>query len=277
MGSDTLDYIRMFARFPISLRPFLRSALTLDHARRIVAERMEHREESFLRVVERSVYGYPRSPYLALLRMAGCEFEDLSALVKRRGLEGALGKLREEGVYVTFEEFKGRKPIRRLGKTIPVRARDFDNPFARRDFTSQTSGSTGLAAYVALNLDYLAATAAHQMLLLSAYNVMDAPAAYWLSILPGSGLHFILQRANLGKSLHRWFSFVGWRDSRYWLKYNVATLYMALWLRALGARVPLPEIVKLNQPLVVARWISNTLKKHSSCRTSNLLILRAER
>src|SRR5262249_21344438 len=88
---------------------------------------------------------------------------------------------------------------------------------------------------------------------------------YWLSILPGSGFHFILQRTDLGEPIHRWFSFTGWRDSRYWLKYDLATLYIVFWLRAFGARVPWPEIVKLSQPLVIVRWIRETLDTHSRC------------
>jgi hypothetical protein len=74
--NNTLDYIRMFLQFPIALRRLLKHTMTLDNACRIVRERMEHREENFLRIVKRSVYGYPCSPYLALLKMVGCEFED---------------------------------------------------------------------------------------------------------------------------------------------------------------------------------------------------------
>jgi hypothetical protein len=208
------------------LRRFLRQRLTLDEARRIVQERMEQRETNFLRIVERSVYGSPRSPYLPLLQGAGCELGDLRAIVKQKGLEGAL---REQGVYITYEEFKGRKPIVRNGTTIPVKASDFDNPFARRDFTSQTGGSTGLATNVALSLDYFAARASYQKLFLSAYDVMNAPTAYWLAIFPGSGFEFILQRTDLREPIHRWFSYLGWRDSTYWLKYDLATLYIRLY------------------------------------------------
>ena len=81
-------------------------------------DRMEHREENFLRLVETTVYGYPRSPYLPLLKMAGCELGDLKALVKQKGLEGALRVLRDQGVYVAFEEFKGRQPIVRNGLLV---------------------------------------------------------------------------------------------------------------------------------------------------------------
>ena len=50
----------------------MRHTLTLDEARRIVSERMAQREKNFLRLVERGVYGYARSPYLPLLKMGTC-------------------------------------------------------------------------------------------------------------------------------------------------------------------------------------------------------------
>ena len=71
--NDTLEYVNAFARFPFALRRFLTNRLTLEDARRIVRDRMANRDDHFLRVVETRIYGYPRSPYLPLLKMAGCE------------------------------------------------------------------------------------------------------------------------------------------------------------------------------------------------------------
>ena len=53
---------------------------------------------------------------------------DVQRIVRSRGLEIALRELREGGVYITFEEFKGRQPIVWNGKVIPVKAADFDDP-----------------------------------------------------------------------------------------------------------------------------------------------------
>jgi hypothetical protein len=263
--NDTIEYLKSFSQFPFALRRFMRHPLTLTEAKRIVRERMERREENFLCLVERSIYGYKRSPYLALLKLAQCEFGDLRLLVKDKGLEGALYKLREAGVYVTFEEFKGRKPIVRQGQTIPTTARDFDNPFSRHDFTLQTGGSTGLANSVFQDLDYIAAGAPHHMLMLEAWNVLDLPMSHWMESLPGGGLRFILQRAYFRQYPEQWFTPVGWRGSAYWLKYGLATLYMISSMRLMGVRVPLPQTVKLDQADVIARWIVDRLKTHQRC------------
>ena len=53
--SETLEYLKMFGQFPFALRRFLRSTLTLEEARGIIDERMERREENFLRIAERSI------------------------------------------------------------------------------------------------------------------------------------------------------------------------------------------------------------------------------
>lgn len=262
---ETLDYLKMFTRFPFALRRFLDHTLTMDEARSAIRERMEQREPNFLRVVERSIYGNPRSPYLSLLKMAGCELGDLRALVAQKGLEGALSELREEGVYVTFEEFRGRKPIVRNGKTIPVKPRDFDNPSARRDLTMETGGTSGLALSVNQDLDYIAAGAVYHLLMLDSYDLIGAPSAMWASTFPGSAFRGILQRACIGQNPERWFMPTGWRDSKYWLKYDLATWYMIAWLRVCRFPIPLPELVKPAQALVVARWIRETVKTYGRC------------
>ena len=255
----------MFAQFPFALRRFLREPPSLQAAERIVRERMARRTDNFLRLVERSVYGVPRSPYLALLKLAGCELGDLRALVDDKGLEGALRELRAAGVYVGYEEFKGRKPIVRKGLTLPVTPRDFDNPFARHDFSLKTGGSTGLANQVYQDLDHIAALATIDMLVLAEHKLLDAPTVHWTHMLPGSGIRFILRRAYHGGYTQRWFSPIGWRGFKAWLKYDLATLYMLFWMRAWGIRVSFPEIVKPAEAVTVARWMRKTLDTHGRC------------
>lgn len=263
--NETLAYLQTFAQLPLALRRFARHTLTLAEAERVVRERMEHRDERFLRIAERSIYGHPSSPYHALLETVRCELGDLQEMVKRQGLDRTLHVLREAGVYVTYEEFKGRKPIVRNGAEIPVTPQDFDNPFAQRHFAFQTGGSTGIASKVAVDVDQMAARAACQMLAFAAYGVLGAPSAAWGGILPHSKIGSMLRRAHIGQLPERWFSSIGWRDSKHWLKYGVATCYIILCMRLAGIRVPLPQVVRADQALVVARWMAETLKAHGRC------------
>lgn len=274
--SETFDYLKVFTGLPFAMRRFLQHPLTLDDAKRIVVERLQRREENFLRLVAKSIYGYPRSPYLALLKLAGCELGDVRALVNNQGVEGTLRLLRQEGVYVTFEEFKGRKPLVRNGKNIPVQPRDFDNPFAQRHFMVESGGSTGSGTHVGANLDYLAENAAHLSLLLDAHHVRGIPTAVGVPILPGGGISFILQRSFICESTQRWYSLIGWRDTKRWLKYDLATLYLLFWSNVFGAGVPLPTTIKPTEADKIARWMYETLQREGRCLlfTSASLALR---
>lgn len=263
--SETLDYIKMYARFPLALRRFLKHTLTLEQARCIVRERMEHREENFLRIVEKSIYGYPRSPYLALLKLAGCEMGDLRACVKQKGVEGALRQLRAEGVYVALEEFKGRKPIVRHGQTIRVKASDFANPFASVSHASESGGSTGAPMHSAHDLANTLARAPHFMLTAEAYGILNTPAVIWRGIIPDSTFGFILQRTYMRRTPMRWFSHIGRRDSKHWIKYGLATYYNLLWMRLYGVPVPLPQFVPLERAALVARAVAEIRKRYGAC------------
>jgi hypothetical protein len=262
---ETFGYLETFGAFPLALRRLLRRPITPADAHRIVTERLERRDENFLGIAERSIYDNPGSPYRPLLKLAGCELPDLCAMVRQKGLERALAQLRAEGVFATFEEFKGRKPIVRQGRTFEVKASDFDNPAAKRDFTLHTGGSTGLSASVYQDLDYIAAGAPHQVLMLEAWNVLDAPAVHWNPFLPGAALRFILQRAAFGKQPHHWFSPSGWLDSKHWVKYGAANLYMIAAMRACGIRIGIPEVARLDRAGAVANRIREALETHGTC------------
>ena len=113
--------------------------ITFEQARAVIRRRVEIREERFVEKLETTVFSNPASPYFRLFKSAGCEPEDVRRLVRREGIESALEELRRAGIFVSWEEFKGWKPVCRGSQTFAVRARDFDNPVVREHF-SVTSG-----------------------------------------------------------------------------------------------------------------------------------------
>jgi hypothetical protein len=78
----------MYGRFAWGLRGFLKHTLTLEEAKAIIKKRMEEREINFLRLVRKGIFGYPKSPYLPLMKLAQCEMGDIENMVKTKGLEG---------------------------------------------------------------------------------------------------------------------------------------------------------------------------------------------
>lgn len=262
--NDTLKSLIGLVRIPFAVRDFPKHPLTLDEAKRIVHQRAAQREETFLGIVDRCMYRYPASPYRALFEIGGCELGDIRALVHDKGLENALRVLRAEGVYLTFEEFKGRVPLVRGGRTIPITDSSFDNPLSPALYAAETGGSTGKASRGSSNIDQRLAWAPHYLLTYAAHNVLNVPAAQWRGILPdGSGIGLCFQFAAFRTMFSKWFSHLDPRDVK--LRYSLMTYYLIMVSRMFGLWIPLPEYVPLENALVVARWAHETVKTHGGC------------
>ena len=76
---------------------------------------MAEREDNFMNLVDKSIFGYPGSPYLKLLGPKRISFYDLKSWVGQHGIEASLRILQSEGVYFTVDEFKGKTPVVRDG------------------------------------------------------------------------------------------------------------------------------------------------------------------
>lgn len=261
-----LSDLKMYVRFTWGLRGFLKYTLTLEEAKEIVKKRMAERETNFLRLMKKGIYGYPKSPYLPLLKLAGCEFGDIEARVRNRGLENTLQALRESGVYITFEEFKGRKPMVRNGKVFPVTAHDFDNPFLKHYYEGTSSGTTGSGTRVAMDLDHISAQAPYLMLTQNAHNLLGVPTAIWFGTPPDeTGINNILRRACFRGIPNQWFSPVTGEDVPRLLKYRLVTPLIILLGKLNGVAIPWPEKVPLHQALKVARWAFESKKENGHC------------
>jgi len=219
--------------------------------------------------VRRGIFGYPKSPYLPLLKLARCEMGDIENMVRAKGLEGTLQALREAGVYITFEEFKGREPMVRNGKVFPIKAKDFDNPYLRCYYESTTGGTTGVGTRVEIDLDHHRSEAPFHMLGMSAHGLLGLPALIWWGIFPdNSGFHSLLLRTCYRSIPKKWFYPIISQDYRPPLKHRLATQYIILTGRLLGLPFPWPEPLSLDRSVVIARWAANTLKNHGGCLVS---------
>lgn len=241
------------------LQRFLRYPLTLEQARAAVRRRLRQRERSFLRLMQHTVYGNPRSPYRALLQHVGIAFGDLTQLVARDGLEATLGHLYEAGVHVTPEEFKGRRPIRRPGLELQIDPHDFDNPLAARHFVVRTGGSHGPALSVPVDLrrfTHEAATTVHAFR--EGFGLRERPIAAWRGVPPvNSGIKMILSYAKIGLKVERWFAqnkLPETPDAAASIQFTRDVLDAA---RSLGCPLPEPEYVHQDDAVIIARWLAD--------------------
>src|SRR5688500_17959705 len=88
-----LDQSGMLLRLARDLPGFLQSPITVEQALATVKRRLGTRRSRLVAMAESAIFGYPRSPYLKLLRAAGCEAGDFHDLADREGVEGALTRL----------------------------------------------------------------------------------------------------------------------------------------------------------------------------------------
>jgi hypothetical protein len=240
------------------LRRFLRYRLTAEQAAAAVTRRLRQRERSFLRLMQRTVYANPRSPYRALLQHAGVALADLTQSVARDGLEATLGRLHEAGVYVTAEEFKGRRPIRRPGLELAADPHDFDNPLAVGHFEARTGGSHGLPTPVPIDLRMVTHEATSVHAFLEGFGLRERPVATWRGVPPiVSGMRMILSYAKLGLPVERWFAqnkLPETPDTAASIRFTRDVIEAA---RNVGWPLPEPEYVHQDDAVTIARWLAD--------------------
>jgi len=256
----------MYWRFARDLRKFLKDPITLEQSRQIVRQRLLDREEYLLAIVKRTVYDNKRSPYLELLRLAGCEYGDFEGMARSVGIEDTLKKLCEKGVYVTIEEFKCKKEIKRGSKSFQVKERDFDNPCLSHHFEVRSGGSRSAGTRTLYDYEFLAANRAVSLrLLLDAYNAFDIPHAFCFHIMPGGGPSRMLVQAKVGKIPVKWFSQVDTRNFKPSLKNRLGNDYIIYMGRIFGAKFPRPEFVSMDNTHQIAKWMADTIKRQGGC------------
>jgi hypothetical protein len=254
---SAVDELRGFGRYARRIPSFLGDTISTERACERIEHQLARRGESFLALLEHGVYGNPRSPYRALLDAAGIELGDVRGLIDDRSLEGALEVLRRAGVYVTLDEFKGRRPLARGSLSLDVAHSDFDNPLLAPQYWSRSSGARGPSRRVPLDLNVLEHDASHEAVFRSAFGLWDRRFALWRVKPPStSGLNNALRQAKIGRSLERWFDpYRAPRDLEA-LKYRLFTSYTVRVGRLHGARLAPPEQCPAADGGRVARWIA---------------------
>ena len=254
----------MTARLLTALPRFLRQPPPSSEASRsALTQSLRERSRVFIELARRSIYEYPASPYLPLLRQAGITHDVFARLVGDHGIEGALGRLHEAGVRTTLDEFKGRRPIRRGDLVVPTEGQAFDNPLSVTHYESRTGGSRSAGGRVAVDLGRQEHDAHYDRVFLEMFDLTGRPGALWHPAPPGAaGIGWAIRFARLGHPPERWFSQtpVSFRlDARH------AALMRAIALvsRWSGRAIPQPEHVSLGDAVEVARWCAGCCSRGS--------------
>jgi hypothetical protein len=238
-----------------ALRSFLAEPVDLASVEDDVQTALETRNDRFLMTVRRLIYEQPASPYLRLLLAADCTYADLEASVREQGVESTLRELRDAGVHVTADEWKGRAPVVRGSLEFEVAPSDFDNA-TLTDAVAEggSSGSSGgPSRQTTVGKIMMSECAADFALHLEQYGVLNAPTAVWLPCPPGSGLVMLLLWAKLGNPPERWFSQT--RPAGTAAQKILASALDVLSKSVLGVRLPKAEHTELTDAAKVADWL----------------------
>jgi hypothetical protein len=236
---------------------YLRRPITREEALTVMEQRYRERERVLLDLVRRAIYERPDSPYLALLKGAGCAYGDLEALVTREGVEGAMTTLLRHGVYLTVDEYKGRRPVVRGGTRIEVDPPRLRNPLARHEVASQTSGSRGARTTTDFDLSFVRGCAINALLFLDARGGSNWVKADWEG--PGGGAAFRLLKFNsFGEPPGAWFT----RGPRDILRQPTELNAELIRLGGRLAQRPFPRAVHVphEHPLPIAHWMRSVLE-----------------
>jgi hypothetical protein len=241
------------------LPSFLASPISFDRARATLSERLNRRSERFLDLMRGALYASPQHPYLRLIREAGCEMGDIEKMVKRDGLENTLLVLSKNGIYLTAEEFKGRRPIVRGNLRLSVHPNLFLNAAFSSRLLASTSGGSGPRTRVPITLNYVRSRSVDAILNLKICRGISWQHGVWA--VPGSSaLVYILELAGCGLRPMRWFSQVDPASRGLHPRYLWSS--RAIRWASLAAGLPLPKLshVSLDDPGPILNWMRQALR-----------------
>jgi hypothetical protein len=229
------------ARFALGLHSFVSDTVSLEQAKAIIRRGVEQREAALIDKVERAIFRHSRSPYLKLFQRAGCELGDVKRLARKEGVDGTLDTLRKAGIYVTFNEFKCREPIRRGSDTFTARETDFDNPCATPHIPSTTGGSSGRPTRIIVDLEHIAETAPHHRVWFEEHGWMDRALLLWSEAAANvANRHLLCVR--YGMRFEKWFCF----PTASTVKSTLAARCVHALVRG-AAGIPRPETVPVSE------------------------------
>lgn len=231
---------------------FARTPPAVD-ARAVVRQGLVERERNFLDLLRRVVFESSASPYRKLFNWAGYTYEDVEREVAREGLDVALDRLRNAGVYLTHDEFKGKTPIVRGSNRMEVEPEDFTNPLSKGVMEGSSSGSRSRGSVSPRSVEHLNYRETQESLYWEEFGVYDRSIVLLMQILPSSvGLRravgYLRKKARVGA----WFTIGRAADAHY----RAVTNVLVFESRLLGLKMPFPQPLPHNDFAPVARWIA---------------------
>ncbi len=252
------DRAAYFGRTAGGFRDLLKTP-PLSNPVELIRDRMLKREENFLTFARAAVWTAGPNPYQEMLRLAGCEQGDLEQAVRADGIEATLERLHRNGVYLTHDEFKLRKPIVRSNRSIEAHGGSFQNPLSQGGVAGPSGGSRSKGTLVRSSTAARLYREAQDALAVQEFGLDRRHHILLKPILPAiDGLFNFASFGRLGCTLDRWYSPVAASlDS---VHYRLATRSLVAMARTYGLRIPRARDLPFNDFSPVARFLAERQK-----------------
>ena len=262
--------MKKYLRFVFGLRRYFKSRISpeeaIEQARKILKERVSHRHENFLTLLERGVYNYQKSPYLPPLRNQKIALEDIKKWVESEGIGQTLLKLQSEGIYFTVDEFKGKTKVERKGLIFETNEKAFDNPFVSEAYEVRSGATRSAGTRIRIDYDYLTQRSLYDAFILNLHGSLTSPIANWFPVFPGApGINSSLRFARIGNPPRRWFSQVEKSNLKVNWEKRWGVSYIFFMSRLMGVPLAKPEYINLNKAHDIATWAAAMLQEHANC------------
>jgi hypothetical protein len=203
------------------------------------------------------VFGNNKSPFLKLFRHENIALEDIELLLSQQGLEGTLVRLYEAGIFVTYDEWRGLRPVKRGALEFLIKDSDTDNPLLSDAYEMHSSGSRGAGSRAFTDLALLSHESAFRLLALQSHGISDPRTAFWYPVPPNTiGINNLLRFARVGIEPLRWFSPAKFPGGLAGMRSGLLVNYTRLLCRLTGHKAPSPEYVPQEEVIKIASWLA---------------------
>ena len=244
-------------RFLAALPRYLRAPRTVAEMRGVVRERFRHRESLFLARFAEAL-NLPESPYARLMAHAGITVHDVAETVSREGIEGTLLQLYRGGVYLSGEEFKGRRAVIRGSMSFTVDPASLVNPRAVVHGLSHSSGSRGARTPVPIDFAFVRDHAVNTHVALDAHGGGDWIHAHH-GVPGGTSVTNPLEFAHSGRAPARWFTPIDPLTPGLSPRYKWGVRAMRLVSSTAGLPLPGPTYAPFDNPIPIVNWMGGVL------------------
>jgi hypothetical protein len=253
---NSLLYVVRHVAHSCQVRKFLKEPISFEECKALLVKGMSQREENFLFVLKELIYGYPG-------KNAHMTYNDVAKMAKRHGIEGTLDILRQDGVYVTYEEFKGHRDVERKGKTFRFRQRDFSNPDRKMTGEVYRGSSRGRETMMRVGEGYLMQKMIHEAIMLDMHGCVGKPMAIWYPAFPCHTALYPIRLKKMGLPFF-WFSQTAWPRPEFW-RQRVSAFLNSMYLNyKMFEGIPFKEVGSQDAG-VIAEWAAEQIKSAAFC------------